>query len=480
MALLVCCKIFRKRAEPLRGGAASAVFSFGEPSLEGGTPKALNAMKTPDKDGRGAGSAPSPGKSPGKGSINERWTEKMFLNFAAAGAFGDERLTPAVFQELAVTFNASLTQLGVISMVGLLASSITYPISGIVGDAYYRGRIILWSLVGIAVTTVMIALSQTYGQLIAAKILNGISIGMLVPSLQALVGDMHSAANRGKAFGFLNFTGITGAIVGSTLATILAAGTYWGMDGWRLAFLIWSAYLVLIIVGYVFLASEGLDEIDKKKGQLLAEMSHMSLGEQLQQQAAEAWSKMVVVLSVPTLQVIIIPQAIGLLPWVAMSGWVTFYLEAMGFSNTATAIMILVTGFGFAGGSLLGGVLGDWCESIDRYRGRIALAQISILLGTFVFVFDLQVLPRLLDGCDKLTAALVYAVCLFFTGVVTIGGTGAAVNLPIILSCLSSTHRTSGVALERFFGSGDVRVYVVVNVKMYLFVCCAYELCKSV
>jgi MFS family permease len=50
--------------------------------------------------------------------------------------------------------------------------------------------------------------SQTYAQLIASKILNGISIGMLVPSLQALMGDMHTAANRGKAFGYLNFTGM--------------------------------------------------------------------------------------------------------------------------------------------------------------------------------------------------------------------------------------------------------------------------------
>jgi len=159
------------------------------------------------------------------------------------------------------------------------------------------------------------------------------------------------------------------------------------------------------------------------------------------------------VLSVPTLQVIIIPQAIGLLPWMAMTGWVTFYLEAMGFSNTSTAIMILVTGIGFAGGSLLGGALGDWAEGVDRYRGRIILAQISIVLGTIIFVFDLQVLPRMLDGTDKMTAGLVYAMCLFMTGILTIGGTGAACNLPIILSCLSENKRTTGVAVERFFGS---------------------------
>ena len=357
-------------------------------------------------------------------------------------------------QELAVTFRTSMTQLGIISLSGLLASSLTYPLAGAVGDAYYRGRIILFSLISIAVTTVLMALAQTYWHMIVAKVLNGISIGMLVPSLQALVGDMHSSSNRGKAFGFLNFTGISGSIVGGTLATILAAGVYWGIDGWRIAFLVWTAYLVVIIVGYVVFASQGLDEVDAKKGDKLAEMADKSLGIQLQQQASEAWAKVRVVLSIPTLQVIIIPQAIGLLPWMAMSGWVTFYLEAMGFSNTAAAILLLVTGLGFAGGSLLGGLLGDWAESIDRYRGRIALAQITIFFGTIVFFFDLQVLPRLLDGADKLTASLAYAVCLFLTGIVTIGGTGAACNLPIILSCLSETHRTSGVAIERCGGEG--------------------------
>lgn len=55
----------------------------------------------------------------------------------------------------------------------------------------------------------------------------------------------------------------------------------------------------------------------------------------------------------------------------AMTGWVTFYLEAMGFSNTATAIMILVTGIGFAGGSLIGGALGDWAEGGALFHARV-------------------------------------------------------------------------------------------------------------
>ena len=230
----------------------------------------------------------------------------------------------------------------------------------------------------------------------AARTQNGISIGMLVPSLQALVGDMHSSRNRGKAFGYLNFTGITGAIVGGAIATILAANTYWGYAGWRVAFILWTALLVVVIVGFSAFAAAGLDEVDAKKGSRLSEFVGMSWGEYLRREAVEGVAKSAAVLAVPTLQVIIIPQAIGLLPWMAMTGWVTFYLEAMGFSNTATAILLLMVGLGFAAGSILGGLVGDWAESLDRYRGRIALAQVTILISAVAFLFDLQVFLFLL------------------------------------------------------------------------------------
>jgi hypothetical protein len=86
-------------------------------------------------------------------------------------------------------------------------------------------------------------------------------------------------------------------------------------------------------------------------------------------------------------------------------------------------------------------------------RGRIATAQISIVLGVGAFLFILEALPRILNGTDFWTAGIVYGMSLFSAGILSIGGTGAACNLPIILNCLPETHRTSGVGLERFFAS---------------------------
>jgi len=41
-------------------------------------------------------------------------------------------------------------------------------------------------------------------------------------------------------------------------------------------------------------------------------------------------------------------------------------------------VLILACGSGFALGAFLGGMIGDWADSVDRVRGRIATAQVSL------------------------------------------------------------------------------------------------------
>mmetsp|Transcript_42430 Transcript_42430/g.100884 ORF Transcript_42430/g.100884 Transcript_42430/m.100884 type:complete len:521 (+) Transcript_42430:100-1662(+) len=409
----------------------------------------MSAQGSPEK-GKG-----SPGKmsASGEKKITPNFTEKLFLNLSGAAAFGDERLLPSVFQEISKSFGASLTQLGVLTFAGALASAMMTPIAGIIGDVAFRGRLLLGALCGIAVTTLLMAVSQDYTHLLIFKILNGLCIGLLVPPLQSVIGDLHEARQRGTAFGYLTFTGILGAIAGAALATMLAAGVYWGVDGWRLAMLVWVAFLLLVITGLWIFAIDDLDKIDSRKVEKIQELEQTPWYSRAGPLLREGYERSKVVLSVPTLQILLVPQAIGGLPWMAFTAWVTFYLEALGFSNAVTAVLILACGSGFALGAFLGGMIGDWADSVDRARGRIACAQISILLGTGAFIFVLEVLPGLCHGQSLWVAGVAYGVSLFVAGIVSIGGTGAACNLPIIMNCLPETHRTSGVGMERFFAS---------------------------
>jgi MFS family permease len=247
------------------------------------------------------------------------------------------------------------------------------------GDVAFRGRLLLGALIGILITTILMAISQDYTHLLIFKVLNGLCMGLLVPPLQSVIGDLHDAGQRGKAFGYLTFTGIIGAIIGSAVATILAAGVFWGIDGWRVAMFVWAAFLLLVIGGLWFFAIEDLDKIDARKVEHLQELEETPWYNRGGPLIKEAYERSVLVLSIPTLQVLLVPMAVGGIPWMAFTAWVTYYLEALGFSNAVTALLILTCGTGFACGAFFGGMIGDWADSMDRVKYGPAARRIFSL-----------------------------------------------------------------------------------------------------
>ena len=59
---------------------------------------------------------------------DSHFTKLLFLNLSSAGVFGDERLLPAIFQELSVAFNASLSQLGALTFAGAISQALSFPL----------------------------------------------------------------------------------------------------------------------------------------------------------------------------------------------------------------------------------------------------------------------------------------------------------------------------------------------------------------
>jgi hypothetical protein len=56
------------------------------------------------------------------------FTKLLFLNLSSAGVFGDERLLPAIFQELSLAFHASLSQLGALTFAGAISQALSFPL----------------------------------------------------------------------------------------------------------------------------------------------------------------------------------------------------------------------------------------------------------------------------------------------------------------------------------------------------------------
>ncbi|MCU1615424.1 MAG: transporter [Frankiales bacterium] len=107
--------------------------------------------------------------------------------------------------------------------------------AGRLGDTIGRRRMFLIALSAFVLTSALTGAAQTTGWLLAARLLQGVAGGMLIPQNVGLIQDLFRGPERGRAFGVL------GGVVGvATAAGPLLGGLILdlagGPDGWRWVF----------------------------------------------------------------------------------------------------------------------------------------------------------------------------------------------------------------------------------------------------
>src|SRR3954453_3890365 len=116
-----------------------------------------------------------------------------------------------------------------------LAFGLALVPAGRLGDAIGRRRMFLIALSAFALTSALTGAAQTTWWLLAARLLQGVAGGMLIPQNVGLIQDMFRGAERARAFGVLGsvvgLSTATGPVVGGLILNL--AGN---PDGWRWVF----------------------------------------------------------------------------------------------------------------------------------------------------------------------------------------------------------------------------------------------------
>jgi EmrB/QacA subfamily drug resistance transporter len=143
------------------------------------------------------------------------------------------------------SLNGSQTQYTWVVTATLLAATATTPIWGKLADLFSKKALIQASIVIYVVGSMVAGLSQSAGQLIAARTVQGIGVGGLQALVQVAIAAMIPPRERGRYNGYLG--GVMAlATVGGPLLGGLIVDSSW--LGWRWCFYIGVPFAVVALV----------------------------------------------------------------------------------------------------------------------------------------------------------------------------------------------------------------------------------------
>jgi EmrB/QacA subfamily drug resistance transporter len=116
-----------------------------------------------------------------------------------------------------------------------LAFGLALVPAGRLGDTLGRRRMFLIALAAFVATSALSGAAPTIGLLVAARLLQGVAGGMLLPQNSGLIQELFAGAERGRAFGFLGAMVGLATAAGPVLGGLILA-TFAGPDGWRWVF----------------------------------------------------------------------------------------------------------------------------------------------------------------------------------------------------------------------------------------------------
>jgi len=374
-------------------------------------------------------------ESPGSKIVKKsKWRTLVALSLWYFVDQGEAQAMSIFSPVLRQLWGLSIMNLSWITFVRSLLQSLSSPFWGYLADKYNRKKVLFWGTGIWGVWTIMVGLTQNFGQLLAVRVISGIGLGCMMPATFSIIADMFPPKIRGKMLGILEAIGTLGIIIFTMVLSVLATP-----QGWRWGLIILGAASVLsglMILLFVEEPVRGAAE-PEMKGQLTAKDADRY------QTSVDGIKK---VLAIPTIRVAILQGLAGSMPWVIMGAFFILWLvEKRGLSTQEAPLVFGAILIGMAFSAIIGGLLGDWADKKSPKYGRTIVGQVSVFSGiplTYIL------LTQTADW-----SMLQIALFSFFTALF-IGWPGKGSKEPMMQGVVPPELRSTAFAATTFIESG--------------------------
>jgi predicted MFS family arabinose efflux permease len=140
-----------------------------------------------------------------------------------------------------------------VKTAALLSSAYTFPYAlvqpalGVTGDFFGKTRLMNLCLLVVALSALLCALATSFPLLVAMRVVAGLVAGGVFPVAMALVGDLVPVERRQIAIGRILAVGLTGNLIGSSIAGVIG-----DLLGWRGVFAILGAFGFIVTIAAFF------------------------------------------------------------------------------------------------------------------------------------------------------------------------------------------------------------------------------------